>query len=225
MHARSRRNSQAGFSLPELIVALSLGMAMVSTSIYAFMPARRVYGVDETAGQIQRFMREASTRALTHRQSMRVFVNSKLTSTTVPNTTPAISCRANSIMLIDENNAGTGDESVVRSEPLYAGLGVTIGRPTNLPSGSQPSAPFNFPAASFGSGGTWECYFQPTGRITNSAGVPSSATLYFYTATPTSPSSAFDLSLVRALTVFGPTGNIRFWRYNPTPQNGTWVGR
>jgi prepilin-type N-terminal cleavage/methylation domain-containing protein len=225
MHARSTRSSQSGFSLPELLVALSLGMVMVSTSIYAFMPARRVYGVDETAGQIKRFMREASTRALTHRQAMRIFVNSKATSATVPNATPAIICRANSIMLIDENNAGTGDEVMVRSEPLYAGLGVTIGRPTNLPSGSQPAAPFNFAAASFGTGGTWECYFQPTGKVTNSSGVPTSATMYFYTATPTAPTAAFELSLVRALTIFGPTGNVRFWRYSPTGQNGTWIGR
>jgi hypothetical protein len=220
---RSRRS--AGYSVLELTVALSIAMTILSTSVYTFLPSRRAYSVDEVAGQFQRVMREASMRALTHRQSMRVFVNGRVTPVTVPNTTPAITCPANSIAFIDENGVGTGDEAVVRTEPLTGGLSISIGRPTNLPATSHPPAPYNFSAASLGASGTWECYFQPTGRATSAAGVPLSATLYFYTEKPSAPTMAHDLSLVRALTLFGPTGTTRFWHYSPDAAVGTWAAR
>jgi hypothetical protein len=89
----------------------------------------------------------------------------------------------------------------------------------------QPAAPYNYTAAAFSSG-TWQGYFTPSGQITTLAAIPLSATFYFYSPDTANANNASNLSLVRALTIFGPTGNVRFWRYNVTSASAaTWVGR
>jgi type II secretory pathway pseudopilin PulG len=220
------RRSAAGFSIMELVVVCAIIVVMISISVFAYMPSRRAYGVDEAAGQVHRFMRDAATRALTQRQRARVFININASSVTVPNATPTISCQGQTIMLVDEGAPGTGDERVARAEPLYTQEVVKIAQPGNLLSGStQPPAPYNYTAALFTSG-TWEGYFTPSGMVTTSTGAPKSATLYFYHPNQASTGNASNLSLVRAITVFGPTGNVRFWRYNVvSPTSATWIGR
>jgi type II secretory pathway pseudopilin PulG len=215
-----------GYSVLELMVVIGIVASMISIAVYSFMPARRVYGVDDAAGQVHRFMRDAATRALTHRQQARVFINTAATPIDVPSATPTISCPGRTIMLVDENTPGAGDEEEVRSEPLFLPDVVTIAQPANLPTATvRPAAPYNYSTAVFSSG-TWDAYFNPSGTVTSSGGTAKSATLYFYAPSPTAPANASSLSLVRAITVFGPTGNVRFWRYNVTSESSaSWVGR
>jgi hypothetical protein len=225
--ASSLKNSERGYSIMELVIVACIILIIVSVSVFAFASARKVYGSDEAAAQVHRFMRDAATRAMTHRQRARVYINTGTAPSTVSNATPAISCPAQSIMLIDENGASTGDEKLVRYETLYSPKLIKIATPANLLTGSStvPAVPYNYSAATFPSG-VWQAYFTASGQVTDVAGMPLSATMYFYNPSTTNSNNAATLPLVRALTVFGPTGNVRFWRYNPTSgTTATWVGR
>jgi hypothetical protein len=217
-----RSGFETGFTVFELVIVVSIGMIIVSTSLYAFLPARRAYGTDEAAAQLQRFLRDGVSRAITHRQPARLFLNTSTSPRTVPSASPTISCPPKTIMMIDENNAGTGDEEVVRAEPLASALFVKIGRPNNLASIDHPPAPHDFATATIATSGTWEAYCLPAGSIANGSGTPMSATFYLYSTSAALQSSASDLTLVRAVTLFGPTGTVRLWRRAPS---GSWVGR
>jgi hypothetical protein len=222
----SAKSAECGYSVMELVIVACVILIITSISVFSFASARKVYGVDEAASQVHRFMRDASARALTHRQRARVYINSGTSAATVANATPAISCPARTIMLIDENGASVGDEKLVRYESLHSPNIIKLALPSNLISGTdKPAAPYNYTAASFSSG-IWQGYFTAAGQVTDLAGMPLSATFYFYTPNTANTNQASTLALVRALTVFGPTGNIRFWRYNPTsPTAATWIGR
>lgn len=206
---RAGSGGERGFSVLEIVVVLAIIGIMTSICIFAFLPAKRVAGSDDAALQFTRFMRDASTRSLTQRQRARVFVNNSTSNVTVGSATPAITCKPQTIMLIDEGAVSTGDESVVRSEALANTSLVSIQGKPSIPS-TQPATPWNFATAAFTSN-TFQAYYNPDGSVTDGTATPMSFTLYIYPTTVT----AQNQTLVRAVTVFGPTGAMRMWRCDP----------
>jgi hypothetical protein len=64
----------------------------------------------------------------------------------------------------------------------------------------------------------WAARFKSNGSVVNAAGTPVSANLYVWA--PLSPGSPTPLprskNEVRAITIFGGTGAVRYWKHNGT---------
>ena len=178
----------------ELLVVLAIIVIMVAVTVPSFVKMQRSYATDDAAGQVIDFLRSAYERSLTQRQVMRVRIDRG----------------AGTVQLIDEESAASPtDDTVVRSESLTPSSTVTIAKPTSQP--DLPS-PYNFTQAAFASN-VWEIRFRSDGVAINASGRPQSATLFFYTPRAGTPAATDDTGLVRAVSVFGPTGSIKLWGY------------
>jgi len=191
-----------GFSLTELIVVLSVIAILTAIGVFQFANTREAYNADDAANKAMNYFREANSRAVSNHHSYRVTINQ---STSV-------------ISLIDEktragggNNNGetiSGDDALVKSEPI--GVRVSLAQPTVPNLVNPPAAPFNYAPATFASN-VWTAHFQSDGSVTDVALVPLSCTMFFQPVDQTNVAG-----LIRAVTVFGPSGSIRFWAYNGT---------
>jgi Tfp pilus assembly protein FimT len=182
----------AGFSTIELLVVAAIVIILTAMSIFMLSPQRRAYRSEDAAAQAANFLRDAYQRALSQRQTFRVQID-----------------RANRlIQIIDENRLPVGDEREVRRDalldevnfdpPVFGGTAV-----------SPPAAPYNYPAAAFASN-VWTARFRSDGSVVDASGNLLSATLFFSPAN----SQNVDKRLVRAVTLFGPSGSVRVWKYD-----------
>lgn len=201
--APSRRDQ--GFSVVELVIVFAIIATMIGISLWAFAPRRRATAADEAAVQLADFMRDASQRAISQRQSMRVRVD-----------------RANlEITLVDEN--GAAPDEVIRRERLLPPTIARIGVPaTNVPPALSP--PDNYTNAVFASD-VWEARFLSNGTLVDTTATPAPVSATFHVWSPlggdanaNGPGSPQD---VRVVTVFGPTAQARVWRHDGT----SWVRR
>jgi Tfp pilus assembly protein FimT len=189
-----RAQTAAGFSTIELLIVASLVIALTAISIFMLSPQRRAYRSEDAAAQTANFLRDAYQRALSQRQIFRVQID-----------------RANRlIQIIDENKLPQGDEREVRRDVLIDEVnfdppvfdGTTLG---------PPAAPYNYPTAVYSSN-LWTARFRSDGSVVDTNGNLMSATLFF---SPTN-SQNIDKRLVRAVTLFGPSGSVRVWKYDGT---------
>lgn len=196
-----RVRQQAGFTLLELLAVVIVLAIMTGIAVFALMPHRRGYRAEDAANQVVNFLREAYQRAITQRQTFRVRID-----------------RNNqTISLIDENRLPAGDEKLVRQEGLIGQNEVRMDQPgagTPKPVGPPPS-PYNYPPATYNNG-IWEIRFQSDGSAVDASGAPLSATLFFWPINEKDPSLPFPVSNtdIRAVTIFGPSGSIKFWRHD-----------
>ena len=186
--------SQKGFSTIELLIVAALVVVLTGISVFMLSPQRRAYRSEDAAAQAANFLRDAYQRALSQRQTFRVQID-----------------RANKlIQIIDENKLPVGDEREVRRDVLMDEVNfdppVFDGTPVAV-----PAAPYNYPAATFASN-VWTARFRSDGSVVDTNGNVMSATLFF---SPTA-SQNIDKRLVRAVTLFGPSGSVRVWKYDGT---------
>lgn len=183
---------ERGYSVIELLVVAALIIIMTAAVVFTLGHSRRSYRPDDAASQVVNFLRDAYGRALSQRQTMRVSVD-----------------RANqTITLFDENRLAIGDEIVVRRAPLLDQ--ISFNQPIiGTDSVGLPPAPYSYPPAVY-TANVWEARFRSDGSVVDSAGNPLSATLFF------SPANLkdSDANLIRAVTLFGPGGSIRLWRFS-----------
>ena len=185
------RRAEQGYSVVEMLMVAALIITMTAVAVFTLGHSRRSYRADDAASQVVNFLRDAYGRALSQRQTMRVSID-----------------RANqTITLIDENRLPFGDEIVIRRAPLIDQ--ISLSQPTigEAPIGLPP-APYGYPAAVY-AGNVWEARFRSDGSVVDTAGNTLSSTLFF------SPANLTDnqANLIRAVTVFGPSGSIRLWRF------------
>ena len=152
---------------------------------------------------------------MTQRQTIRVEIN----------------LTTNKVNLIDENTpASSADDVVVKSMNLEKVADVKLSaQPLNA--AVLPPSPSNFPVALFAASvhptstanNVLTIRFNRNGTVTNAgtnalgAGAAiTSTTLYIWPPLPTDATRARTPNSVRAITIFGPTGNIRLWKYNGT---------
>jgi prepilin-type N-terminal cleavage/methylation domain-containing protein len=186
-----------GFSLIELLVVISVIAIVTGIAVFQFTNTREAYNADDAAYKVMNYFREANSRAVSGHHSCRVTIN---------NSTSTIS-------LIDEQRFAAitdgenlvGPAVLVKSEPL--GVRVSLAQPLGV---NPPPFPFNYAAATYASN-VWTGHFQSIGSVTDVNGNPQSCTFFFQ---PTNSTNL--LNLIRAVTVFGPSGSIRFWMYNGT---------
>lgn len=187
---------ERGFSFVEVLIVVAMITILLSVAVVSVTSTRQAYAADNAAGQIIRLLREAQGRALSQRQRMRLTIDR--------DTRQAI--------IVDENTlaAGAADDEQIRLEVLPPSTDLAIQQPANY---DVPAAPFNYAVADFTTnGGEWTIYFQSDGSATDATGTPLSATFFFYppSASPNKPANSEQ---VRALTLFGPTGSARLWKY------------
>lgn len=189
-----RRAQAAGFSTIELLIVASLVITLTAISIFMLSPQRRAYRSEDAAAQTANFLRDAYQRALSQRQIFRVQID-----------------RANRlIQIIDENKLPVGDEKEVRRDVLIDEVNFDQPSFDGTPLG-PPAAPYNYPTAVYNSN-VWSARFRSDGSVVDTAGNLMSATLFF---SPTN-SQNIDKRLVRAVTLFGPSGAVRVWKYDGT---------
>ncbi len=199
---RTRARSR-GFSVVELLMVMAIIAIMIAMALPTIFQARRVYAVDDASTQVIDILQFAQQRALAERQIMRVDIVAGTDST------------QGTIQVTDQETltAGAGDDVVIRSELLPPNQEVTMN--TNVALFPLPPRPFNFNHWTWPSG-RLRVYFMPDGIVTSDPAAPTllpqSFTLTMYV--PISPGNP-DLELTSGITLFGPTGSVRAWGYDP----------
>ena len=191
VNTESGNREADGFSVIELLIVVAIVIILTAAAVFTLTPQRRAYRTDDAAGQVTNFLRDAYQRALSQRQTMRVQID-----------------RANMLVkIIDENRLPVGDEIEVRRAKLNDE--VSLNQPAEGAGLlNPPPAPYNYPAAGY-SNNLWEARFRSDGSVVDLAGNTLSATLFFSLANMENS----DSNLIRAVTLFGPSGSVRVWRY------------
>ena len=206
-----KRRKTAGFSMIELIIVLIIVAVLSAISLPYIYQSRRVYRSEDQALKVMDLMREAAQLAITRRRTFRLEVDTT----------------SNLLLIIDENGAGAADDTEIKAIPLDP---VNEVRMDTLPTGVTKPNPPNYNDAAFAVDATghkragativgdtvWAARFNRDGSVVNAAGNPINANLYFYppqTAGSTTPRNKVE---VRAITMFGGNGAVRFWKHNGT---------
>lgn len=207
------RKSEAGFSLVELLVVISIISVMAAVTIFYATSHKKAFQPDEEALQLADILQEARQRALTERRTMRVEIN----------------LATYFVRLYDENRDATtsSDDVLLRGLQLFPSANVKIDTnpaeatytpPETMP---VPSAVFK-PSVYTPSVSQSVCTirFLANGTAvdagTNAVGsgaVATGATIYVWKPNKTTPTNG---DIIRGVTVLGPTGVIRLWEFNET---------
>jgi len=203
--------SHSGFSVVELLTVVAILLIVSAISIpYIFSYTQKYQSEDQTLKVID-LMQEAKQLALTRRRTFRF----------------EIDLTDNNMLVIDENGASADDDAVIKKIPLVPAGQVrvdtaptVVGKPT--PPTLNDAVFATDPIGHLDGGDTvnshnvWAARFNSDGSVVNASGNPISANLYMWP--PTSPGSpdARVLGEVRAITLFGGSGALRYWRYNGT---------
>jgi len=197
MKAKVKFSAASGFSMLELMVVAGIIAILAMVAILSYNPNKTAYRADDTAIQITRFMREATSLASAQRKRMRLEIDKTKRTISLYN---------------EEGTISPTDDVLVRQEIIPGSSEVTLTQPTGV---NLPASPYDYTAAAYdGTTGIWKGYFQGDGTITDSSNIPLSATFFFSPPSATS-TSASNLQ-IRAVTIFGPSGSIRLWKYRGT---------
>jgi prepilin-type N-terminal cleavage/methylation domain-containing protein len=210
---------QSGFSLIEILVALSLVSLVGVSASYYFANHKKLYKIDDQTLQITDVLQEARQRSLTQRETMRV----------------EIDLNENRVRLIDENGiTSADDDEVLKTLPIYFPNEVRMDRrPTNI--AYDPPEPLPIPSAVFTpsvypSSATHQVAtlrFMSNGTVTNGGNnatgdgaIVTGFSIYVWQPSPENPNESIQ---ARSLTVIGSTGAIRLWEFDPNfPQANKW---
>ncbi len=215
----SAHSPERGFSIIEILVALTIISIMSGTAIYYITAHKKLYNADDQALKIIDMLQEARQRSLTQRETLRV----------------EIDLTANMVRLIDENGVGaSSDDDLIRTTTLLDSTAVRLdARPSNI--NVNPPEAFPVPSAQFKqsvypmSQNNQVCTirFLSNGTIvdagnneTGGGAVSVGVTLHVWSLADKDDEKYL---VARAITVLGSTGSIRLWEYNPALEgNNKW---
>lgn len=206
--ANSRERSR-GFSLIELIVVLGVIALMAAISVPYLVNYRKVYRTDDQAQRIVDLMNEANQLALTRRRTFRFQIN----------------VTRNSAQIVDEN--GTIQGNLIKEVKLEP---TTEVRMNAIPTGVTRPNPPNYANAVFANdsigyregvttvlgNNMWIARFRRDGSVVDSTNNLLSATVFIWPPAAATGTTPRNLKEVRALTMFGGSGAIRYWKHNGT---------
>lgn len=199
--------SASGFSVTELMVVLVVLAIMLAISIPYVFNYTRLYKSEDQSLKMMDLMREAGQLAITRRRTMRL----------------EIDLTENALLIIDENGAAA--DTRIKTIPLTnAGeLRVDV-----IPAGVTKPNPPDYNDISFSTdtlghqfnGGTvtghsvWACRFRSDGSVVNAADVPINGNIYVWPPTAAGATTPRNIKEVRAITLFGGSGAVRYWKHN-----------
>lgn len=196
----------AGYTLVEIIVALALVAVMTAISFPYLFGSTRKYATEDQAIKVMDLMREAGQLALTRRRTILFEINGTVTDRPV-------------VRLVDD-----ATDEVLKTVPLEP---LSRVRMDVAPVGLSAPNPPNYPVAVY-AGNVWAVGFTSRGTVVNAGGLPVSATLYSWRpimepATPFNPSNLTPARReeVRAVTIFGGSGAVRYWKFTGTGWNAS----
>ena len=194
----TRRKRMSGFSMIELIVVLVVLGILTAISIPYLYNSKKLYKTEDQALKIMDLMREAGQLALTKRRTIRLDID--------------LSVPANPVVRMADDGGATN--ILAKTIPLEPANEV---RMDVLPAGVTVPNPPNYNLATL-AGGIWTLRFRSDGSVGTAAGIPISGTLVLWppSTVPYNPSDLTprSLSQVRAITVFGGSGAVRYWKHN-----------
>lgn len=225
----ARGDHEGGFSVAEILIVVAVMLIMLAMAIPALRPNRAAYRTEDAALQIISFMRDASQRALSQRQIMRVEIDTTANririrdenSAAIPTASPSPAASPAAAL------AATDDDKVVREETLVPQTEVRCDtNPTGIAvfDSTFPRGVFagsQHPAA--GGNTMWQARFRPDGSVVNAGDNAQSAnaaitssTLFIWSPRSANSNDTSNVNTVRAITVSGATGSVRYWKYNGT---------
>lgn len=210
-HHKKKRNAANGFSMTELIVVLAIMSVLTAISVPYIYNYKKLYKAEDQALKIMDLLSETSQLALTKRRTMRFELDTT----------------ANLALIIDENQPGPSDDKVIKAIPLEP---VSEVRFDDSPTGVSKPNPPNYNNAVFASdtighlhnGSTvignrvWAARFKSNGSVVKADNSVISATIYVWAPLTSGSSTARNKKEVRAITVFGGSGAVRFWKHDGT---------
>lgn len=199
----------SGFSLIELLVVLGIIAIITGISIPYLYNYRKLYRSEDQALKVMDLMREASQLGLNRRRTIRL----------------EIDLTDNAVLIIDEN--GANPDTLIKLIPLDSTSEVRIDA---QPSGVTPPSPPDYAAAVFATDAighfsgsvnitghnVFAARFKSDGSVVNAANTPISATIFSWAPKTAGDSVPRAKQEVRAITMFGGSGAVRYWRHNGT---------
>ena len=211
MRRRSVSSAETGASVVEIVVALVIIGILAAISLPYIANYKKYYKSEDQALKIIDIMREASQLALTQRRTIRF----------------EIDLTDNAVLLIDQNGSAAG--SLIKKVPLEATKDIRI---DTIPTGVTKPNPPNYNDIAFATdtighlvGSTtvtghnvWAARFQRDGSVVNTTATPTPISVNIYIFPPVSAGSTTprNKNEVRAITMFGGSGAIRYWKYVDT---------
>lgn len=194
--------SCSGHSLIEMLIVIALIGALTSMALPQMIAARRLSRSVGITREILTQLRFTRQLAMSQRQAFTFQYDNatKQISIIDHNSNPG------GPMLIDPSYPNTAGSSVVSATPLAEtalSSEITYGIPTGLPNGAlgdgiAMTALFN---------GKLTVTFQPDGSVIDAGGNPQGRAMFFY-------NSLASQGTASAISVMGPSGRVKIWRYD-----------
>lgn len=216
----NRVQSEAGFTVAELLVVMGLTVVMTTVSLYYLYSHEKLYKPDEQAAYLIDMLQEARQKALTMKVVMRVEIDM----------TDSVA------RLINEGDGSTAtDDKVVRSFTLKSVKEVKMEqRPNNVSINPVEQSPVTaiayvtssvHPLSSGHKVATLR--FKKDGTVSDAGttaigggSTVGGAMIFVWQPDKTNENNS---TITRAITVIGATGAIRLWNYYPDlPSNSQW---
>lgn len=216
---------QNGFTIIEILVVVVILGILTALTITSLNPNRRMVKTEDAAASVYNIMRQARIQSITQRQFYAVVINSAPTDqmVTLPNSNPAVTMNflAQSVSLVDMGQLNMADEKITLTKQLPTDVIINASFFSAPPNNDFPAPERSFGKFDFATG-AYVTYFDPAGRAVNSpigTGTQNYSVFYF---------SSFDIdqtkspTLLRAVTLYGATGGLKFWRFLPTGAPNKW---
>lgn len=204
-----RNKAIGGFSLVELLVALTIVAILAAITLPYFNSYRKLYRSEDQALKLMDLLSETAQLALTRRRTFRF----------------EIDVTDNVLRVIDEANASP--DVLIKKIPLDKTADLRMDLiPTGVTKPNPPNyADITFAADTVGhlengsqvTGHTvWAARFRSDGSVVNHANSLTSVNIYVWPPTAPGSQTPRNKSEVRAITLFGGSGAIRYWKHNGT---------
>jgi len=203
------RSSTLGFSAIEILIVLGIVSVLTAISLPYIVNFKKAYKSEDQALKILDVMREAAQLAIARRRTIRF----------------EIDLTDNAVLIIDENNTAT--DTQIKKIPLEKPKDL---RNDVLPAGITKPNPPNYTDIAFTtdtvghlagatnvSGHTiWAARLRSDGSVVTAGNVPINANIYIWPPISYGSTTPRNKSEVRAITMFGGSGAIRYWKHNGT---------
>ena len=197
------RNAAGGFSLLELLIAMTIIAIVLSIALPQLIASRRLQRLAALPRQVMTQMRQARQEAMSRRRAVTVQYDDARKQISV-----IVHQGSGPSVLTEPGYPNTAGSQVLSTTPLaVAGINaseINYGIPAGLPTGPLGDNTRLFAMAP---GGRVNITFQPDGSVIDAAGQPADSALFFY-------NSQLPAETASAVSILGSAGRVKVWRYN-----------